>query len=90
MPPGSVWKLALVEGPVTMDLVWMVMTRCCHCGCISLFSVYGLDVALRDERSHMGGVLIYSPRYLLVVYVWDIVGHILFSGVYILLYIGDC
>ena len=30
-----------------------------------------------------GGVPICSPRYLLVVYVWDIVGHILFLGVYI-------
>ena len=37
-----------------------------------------------------GGVLICSPLYVLVVYVWDIVGHILFSGVYIKLYIGDC
>ena len=37
-----------------------------------------------------GGVLICRPKYLLVVYVWDIVGHILFSGVYIQLYIRDC
>ena len=34
-----------------------------------------------------GGVLICSPYYLLVVYVG---GHILFPGVYIQLYIGDC
>ena len=37
-----------------------------------------------------GGVLTCSPLYVLVVYVWDIVGHILFSGVYIKLYIGNC
>ena len=36
------------------------------------------------------GKVICSPWYLLVVYVWDIVGHILFSGVYIQLYIEDC
>ena len=36
-----------------------------------------------------GGVLICSPLYVLVAYVWDVVGHILFSGVYIQLYIGD-
>ena len=36
-----------------------------------------------------GGVLICSPWYVLVEFVWDIVGHILFSGVYIALYIGD-
>ena len=36
------------------------------------------------------GVLICSPLYVLVAYVWDVVGHILFSGVYIKLYIGDC
>ena len=35
-----------------------------------------------------GGVLICSPWYVLVVYVWESVGHILFSGVYIELYIG--
>ena len=52
--------------------------------------LYGFGVALGDERSHMGGVLICSPLYVLVAYVWDIVGHILFSGVYIKLYIGDC
>ena len=38
----------------------------------------------------MGEVLICSPLYVLVVYVWDVVGHILFLGVYIKLYIGDC
>ena len=37
-----------------------------------------------------GGVLICSLLYLLVAYVWDVVGHILFSGVYIKLCIGDC
>ena len=37
-----------------------------------------------------GGVLICSPLYVVVAYVWDIVGHILFLGVYIKLYIGDC
>ena len=31
-----------------------------------------------------------SPLYVLVAFVWDVVGHILFSGVYIKLYIGDC
>ena len=36
-----------------------------------------------------GGVLICSPWYVLVEFVWDIVGHILFSGVYTALYIGD-
>ena len=50
----------------------------------------GFGVALGDERSHMGGVLICGPYYLLVEYVWDIVGHILFLGVYIQLHIGDC
>ena len=49
----------------------------------------GFGVALGDERSHMGGVLICSPWYVLVVLVWDRVGHILFSGVYTALYIGD-
>ena len=77
-----------MECPVPMDLVWMVMTRCCCCGCI-LYFMCGFGVALGDERSHMGGVLICSPLYVLVAYVWDIVGHILFSGVYIKLYIGD-
>ena len=36
-----------------------------------------------------GGVLICSPWYVLVALVWDLVGHILFSGVYTALYIGD-
>ena len=36
------------------------------------------------------GSVICSPWYVLVAYVWDIMGHILFSGVYIKLYIGDC
>ena len=36
-----------------------------------------------------GGVLICSPWYVLVAFVWDIAGHILFSGVYTELYIGD-
>ena len=34
-------------------------------------------------------MLICSPWYVLVEFVWDIVGHILFSGVYTALYIGD-
>ena len=34
--------------------------------------------------------MICSPLYVLVAYVWDIVRHILFSGVYIKPYIGDC
>ena len=50
----------------------------------------GFGVALGDERSHMGGVLICSPLYVLVAYVRENVGHILFSGVYITLHIGDC
>ena len=33
--------------------------------------------------------LIWSPLYVLVAYVWEIVGHILCLGVYIKLYIGD-
>ena len=36
-----------------------------------------------------GGVFICIPWYVLVVYVWDIGGHILFSGACIQLYIGD-
>ena len=32
--------------------------------------------------------MICSPRYLLVVYMWDIVGHMLFSGVYIYCTLG--
>ena len=36
-----------------------------------------------------GGVLICRPLYVLVAYVWDVVGYILFLGVYIKLYIGD-
>ena len=36
-----------------------------------------------------GGVLICSPWYVLVAFVWDIVGHIFFSGVYTGLYIGN-
>ena len=34
--------------------------------------------------------MICSPWYVLVEFVWDLVGHILFSGVYTALYIGDC
>ena len=30
MPPGLVWELALVKCPITMELVWMVMTHYCH------------------------------------------------------------
>ena len=82
MPPGSVWELALVECPVPMDLVWMVMTRCCRRSCILSF-LCGFGVALGDERSHMGGVLICSPLYVLVAYVWENVVHILFPGVYL-------
>ena len=37
----------------------------------------------------LGGVIICSPWYLMVVYMWDVVGHILFPGVYIKLCIGD-
>ena len=43
-----------MECLVAMDLVWMAMTHCCHCGCILLFSC-GFGVVLRDKRSHMGG-----------------------------------
>ena len=35
------------------------------------------------------GVLICSPSYLLVAYVWGVVGQILFLGVYLELYNGD-
>ena len=40
-------------------------------------------------KSNNRAKVICSPLYVLVVYVWDIVGHILFLGVYIKLYIGD-
>ena len=89
MLPGSVWKLALVECPVPMDLVWMVMTRCCRCGCIIFYYVWFWCCTRGRALSYGGGVLICSPLYVLVAYVWDIVGHIFFSGVYIKLYIGD-
>ena len=36
-----------------------------------------------------GGVVICSPWYVLVAFVWGRVGHILFSGVYTTLYIWD-
>ena len=50
----------------------------------------GFGVALGDPCSHMGGgVLICSPWYVLVEFVWDLGGHILFSGVYTTLYIWD-
>ena len=44
---------------------------------------------LRPSALIWGGVLICSPWYALVEFVWDIVGHILFFGVYTALYIGD-
>ena len=57
---------------------------------VFFYCMCGFGVALGDERSHMGGSADCSPLYVLVAYVWDVVGHILFSGVYITLYIGDC
>ena len=54
MSPGYVRELALADCPVPMDLVWMVMTRCCCCGCI-LYFMCGFGVALEDKRSHLGG-----------------------------------
>ena len=54
MPPGFVWELALVECPVSMDLGWMVMTRC-YCIAYFYFSfLCGFGVTLGDDRSHMG------------------------------------
>ena len=49
----------------------------------------GFSVVLRDDRSHMGGVMIFSPWYLLVAYIWDIVGLRLFLGVYTKLHIWN-
>ena len=63
------WKSALVECPITMDVVWMVMIRCCHVT-ILFYCMCGFGVALGDDRSHMGGS---DDKYLLVMYVWDIV-----------------
>ena len=87
--PSFVWELALVECPVPMDLVWLVMTRCCCCGCMLLFSVWFRCCTWGRALSYGGGVLICSPWYVLVALVWDRVGHILFSGVYTTLYIWD-
>ena len=42
------------------------------------------------KTPQLDALLICSPLYGLVVYVWDIVGPILFSDVYLQLYIGDC
>ena len=52
---GSVWKLALVECPVpvTMDLVWMIMT---HCYCV----VYILLFYVRFQCSTRGQSLSYG------------------------------
>ena len=76
--PSSVWELALVECPIPMDLVWMVMTRCYRCGYILFFYVWFQCYTRGRALSYGGEVLICSPWYVLVAFVWDIVGHIFF------------
>ena len=61
MPPGFVWELALVECPISMDLVWMVMTRCCRIGYFAFSFLCGFGVTHKNDRSSMGGVMIWSP-----------------------------
>ena len=43
-----------MECPVSMDLVWMVMTRCYRVGYYSFSFLCGFGVTLGDDRSHMG------------------------------------
>ena len=61
MPPGFVRELALVECPISMDLVWMIMTRCCRVAYFSfLFSVVSV-LRLGAIALIWGGVMIWSP-----------------------------
>ena len=55
MPPGFVRELPLVECPVSMDLVWMVMTCCCRVNYSSFYFLCSFGVTLGDDRSRMGG-----------------------------------